>query len=122
MNPCIVFMVYIKTHGDCIMYQDIDFFQFQKRFMTEDRCKKYLLAKYQDVSLKEINNTILISNFVSDLIQSSNRDSGICLSCESLELMNRIKEISKDIIYNSHRLECYKKFAELMLKSIFEVL
>ena len=28
-----------------IMYQDIDFFQFQKRFMTENRCNKYLLAK-----------------------------------------------------------------------------
>ena len=27
------------------MYQDIDFFQFQKRFMTENRCNKYLLAK-----------------------------------------------------------------------------
>jgi hypothetical protein len=28
------------------MYQDIDFFQFQKRFATEKRCRQFLLKQH----------------------------------------------------------------------------
>ena len=76
----------------------------------------------QTVEFREINNTILIHNFIVDLCKSSSPDVGICFSKDYHELMNLIRGFSYDRIYNHQRLNSFKSYAQLLITNIFEFL
>lgn len=84
--------------------------------------RQYISNDIEPVDIREINNTILIHHFITDLCKSSNPESGIRLSDRSFQLMVGIKRISEDLIYDNPRLKYFKEFAKLMLESIFEAL
>jgi len=71
---------------------------------------------------REINNTTLIHSFVTNLCEISNPEKGLRLSEWHLELMKALRIISKDLIYESPRLEYSKLRARLIIYSIFKVL
>jgi len=72
--------------------------------------------------IKELTNTYLMHNFIVDLCESSNPKDGIRFSDEFLALINDVKAFNYEYIYNHKRLDMYKKFAQLIINSIFEVL
>jgi dGTPase len=84
--------------------------------------RRYLSDDFGDVDLLEINNTILIHHFVTDLLRTSSPEAGIRLSDSHFELMKGIRRISEHLIYNNPRLKYYNKLARLMLESIYEAL
>lgn len=85
--------------------------------------KPYLLSRKTDrLEVKRINNTFLIHCFIQDLIHSSKPKSGIRFSEERLELMKGLRELNDKLIYKHPRLNNYKKFAKLVLESIFQEL
>ena len=70
----------------------------------------------------EINNTILIHSFVSNLLKSSSPENGLCFSKWYLELMKSLRKVSERLIYESPRLKYSKERVKLILNSIFDVL
>lgn len=75
-----------------------------------------------DINFREINNTVLMHRFMMDLCQNSNPDAGIRFSEEHLRLINLIKKFNYENIYYHPRLEVFKKYAELVIQSIFDFL
>lgn len=72
--------------------------------------------------VNEINNTILMHDFIVDLCRSSSPETGIVFSKKYLELIRQLKEFNYHNIYRHDRLNHYKKYAKLILESIFGVL
>lgn len=75
-----------------------------------------------DVSLEHINNTVLISEFISDVCKNSSPEEGICLSPQRVHLMQLIKEFNYRHIYGHYRLEGYKEYAFIALNKIFNTI
>lgn len=72
--------------------------------------------------IKELNTTVIMHDFIIDLCENSTIKSGICLSQKNLDLMNALKKFNYESIYNHWKIENYKKFAELVISSIYEML
>lgn len=82
----------------------------------------HTIAYSIQVRLKEINNTALMHNFIIDLCRSSDPGKGIQFSNQYLEFINKLKAFNYSNIYLHPRLEPYKNFAELIIKSIYTTL
>lgn len=78
--------------------------------------------KLKDVSIDNINNTVLISEFITDVCKNSSPEKGISLSDERAYLMKLIKEFNYEFIYSHYRLRGYKEFAVIALRKIFNTL
>lgn len=72
--------------------------------------------------ISEINTTVIMHDFIIDLCENSNIKDGICLSKNNLQLMNALKKFNYESIYNHWKIENYKKYAELVISSIYEML
>ena len=71
---------------------------------------------------KTINTSVIINELVSDLIEHSNVENGICFSNEKQNFINSIKKFNYEKIYNNKQFNYYKKYAHLVINSIFEEL
>ncbi len=78
--------------------------------------------RFSGMSIEHINNTVLISEFISDVCKNSSPEKGICLSEQRVHLMKLIKEFNYQHIYGHYRLTGYKEFAEIALNKIFDTL
>ena len=97
------------------------------KILTRDQFSKLVLIlkedeKLKDVSLENINNTVLISEFIIDVCKNSSPETGIALSDERAYLMKLIKDFNGRYIYSNYRLEGYKEFASVALNKIFQTL
>lgn len=77
---------------------------------------------YTEARIRELNTTVIMHDFIIDLCQNSDIVKGICLSPNNLSLMKSIKDFNYDRIYNHWKIENYKKYAELVIRSIFDML
>ncbi len=73
----------------------------------------------EEFSISDINNTALMHDFIMDLCTHSSPDSGLSFSPEYLELINRVKEFNYKHIYNHPRLESFRKYARLIIESVY---
>ena len=71
---------------------------------------------------KTINNSVIINELVNDLIKNSSLKKGISFSNEKQNFINIIKQFNYDNIYNNKQFNYYKKYAHLVINSIFEEL
>lgn len=94
------------------------------RILTRSQLKELLqiTKSVGGKKIREINNTIVIHNFIIDLCKHSSPDNGICISTNTLQAMNSINKFNYDNIYLHERLEPYKKYAELIINTIYEIL
>lgn len=88
--------------------------------LTHSQVKELIRIVKKDFD--ELNNTVLIHNFIIDLCKNSSPEAGIRFSREYLELINAVKQFNYDNIYRHSRLEYYKKYAELIIDSIYQYL
>lgn len=72
------------------------------------------------VPINQINNTVLMHDFIINLCKNSNPEKGICFSDNYLEFINLIKKFNYQNIYHHERLKNYKKYVNLIIESIFE--
>lgn len=77
---------------------------------------------FTDAPLKELNTTVIMHNFIIDLCNNSTIQKGICLSPNNFGLMNALKKFNYEKIYCHWRIDNYKKYAELVIQSIFQML
>lgn len=83
---------------------------------------KTIVEKVGHDSIREINNTVLMHDFIRNLIAMSSPDNGIRFSDDYLELINSVKSFNYKHIYNHPRLIYFHDYAELILTSIFNIL
>lgn len=69
-----------------------------------------------------LNNTVLIHSLVVDLCKNSNPDNGIKLSESHYALMCEVKEFCYTHIYRNEKVEIYKRFVDLVIRTLYEVL
>ncbi len=93
-----------------------------KLLLKSRKLVPYLEENGEHVTIRKINNTALIHCLIMDLRNSSSPKLGIRFSKKRLELIKGLRELSRELIYEHHRLNQYKKFAKLVLESIFEEL
>lgn len=74
------------------------------------------------INNNNINNTILMHKFITDLCANSSPTNGICFSDEMLQLLNNIKDFNYKYIYKHQRLINYFKYAELVIDLIYSSL
>lgn len=83
---------------------------------------KLMIEKVGHASIREINNTVLMHDFIKNLLKMSTPETGIRFSDDYLELINSIKQFNYKNIYNHPRLIYFHAYAELIINSIFNIL
>ena len=83
---------------------------------------KKMLSPNSKAKLREVNNTVLMHNFIIDLCENSSPKEGIKISEESLKTMISVKDFNNKNIYFHPRLNNYGNYAELIIKIIFQTL
>jgi len=86
-----------------------------------------LLENFQEIFskkmlMKDLNNTNIMHNFIVDLCNNSNPDDGLKLSAKSFKFMKFIKDFNTKNIYTNEKLEPFKKYAFLMITTIYEAI
>ncbi len=81
-----------------------------------------IIRKFSSARIKEINNTVVLHELITDLCNNSSPEKGIRLSNRGSEIMTSLKEFNYRHIYFHDRLNNYKFYAELIMKSIFHTL
>ena len=78
--------------------------------------------EFGKIRVNEINNTLLMHHFIVDLCQNSSPKKGISFSANYLDLINTLKKFNYEYIYKHERLTNYKRYAELVIESIYQTL
>ena len=82
------------------------------------------LKIFKDIPGEEdiINNTNLINNLIYDLCENSSPEKGLCLSENTLNLMNRIKAFNYKYIYASDRIKPSTRYFRVVINEIYNLL
>lgn len=75
-----------------------------------------------NINMRFFSNTVLMHEFIIAICTDSSPDEGLILSSKYLELMDAVKKFNYNNIYGNERLKYYKEYAELIIKSIYDVL
>lgn len=94
------------------------------KILNRDSLKELqaIIGQVGESSIREINNTVLMHDFIKNLVSMSNPEDGIRFSDEYLQLINSVKSFNYKYIYNHPRLRYFHDYAELILVSIFNIL
>lgn len=91
--------------------------------MGEKRELKRIVAEITGISdLRDINNTVLMHGFITDLCTASSPEKGLGFSDTYLPYINSVKKFNYKHIYKHKRLDYFKDYARLIIGSIFDVL
>lgn len=91
-------------------------------FLGESDINELKEISKQYIDHECLNTTMLMHTLIFDIVNNSNPDVGICLSKNKYELFKRIKNYNYAHIYESKRFGIYKKYVDLILNSIYDVL
>lgn len=71
---------------------------------------------------KTINTTVIIHNFIISICENSSPESGIRLSEKYNQMLNDVKDFNTKAIYKNSKFDVYRKYAALVIRSLFEIL
>jgi len=83
---------------------------------------KKIIGEVEAVNIENINNAFFMNKFITDLCSNSSVEEGLRFSDKCLQFLNSIKEFNYENIYNHKRLEAFKKYVRLIIKSIYNTL
>lgn len=78
-----------------------------------------IVKAHTNQRLSDINNTIIMHNFIIDICNNSTPETGISFSQDHFNLMKELREFSYTYIYKHERLSTYQKYAQLVIESIY---
>ncbi|HHU79454.1 MAG TPA: HD domain-containing protein [Clostridiales bacterium] len=92
--------------------------------LTETQLNEFsrIIEKNRGAGLSNVNNTEIIHNLILDICKSSSPETGIRFSQSNLTLLKELREFSSTNIYNHERLKIFKRYARLIIESIFKTL
>lgn len=71
---------------------------------------------------KAVNTTVLINDLIVDLCEQSSPEKGLYFSDQYFRFISELKKFNYANIYNHWRLREFQKYAEVVLKTIFDTL
>ncbi len=87
---------------------------------AKDELKGILRRTGRDLGIREINNTVLMNEFILDLNRSSSPEAGIRLSEDHHEFLKAVRDFNYRRIYDNARLLPFKAYARLIINSMFD--
>jgi dGTPase len=69
-----------------------------------------------------MNTTVTIHSFVSDIINNSSPERGICLSDTALKHLDNLKQFNYRYIYRNERFDAYNRYCALVITEIYRYL
>lgn len=112
--------------SDTIAYLDRDIEDAMiYRILSNNQLKEIqqmIQRAFPQHNIEDISPKILSYYFINDLCSNSSVEDGLCLSDEAFNMMRQIKEYNTENICGHPRLQPFKKFATLVLETIFEKL
>jgi dGTPase len=108
--------------ADKISYLGRDISDALQLGFIDDNQKKKLEEIANKWGQNTIITTVVINLFISDLIENSTPDVGICFSKETFDNINELKKFNYATIYNNNKLSSYKKYCKLIIEEIFDFL
>ncbi len=81
-----------------------------------------IVAELKKVKVWQINNTILMNDFVLNLCKMSSPEKGILFSEKYLKMINSVKAFNYKHIYKHKRLQYFGDLAKLVINSLYKVL
>lgn len=69
-----------------------------------------------------LNTTLLIHELITNLCENSSPEQGLIMSSKNIEMMFEVKKYNYQYIYTNKKLDPFKKYVDLVIKSIFEAL
>ena len=78
------------------------------------------MARENDANV--MNTTVIMYNMITDICKHSSPDTGIALSHRMSQQLNAIKEFNYKYIYKHPRQEPFRKYSELVITQIFDLL
>lgn len=91
------------------------------RFLTDEDIQKLRGIAFRHAE-NEINTTVLIHNFIISICENSTPEKGIRLSEEYSSMLNEVKAFNYAHIYLNTKLNVYREYAGLIIRSVFGVL
>jgi dGTPase len=94
------------------------------KILTPSQVKELvrIVRPFSKGKIKQLNNTVVMHEFIIDLCRHSSPENGIKISGDALRLMNSIKQFNYRNIYYHSRLNTYREYAKLIIDSIYETL
>jgi len=89
---------------------------------SDIRKLKRAVRPYTSARIKALNTTVIMHDLIIDLCTNSSIERGLCLSPNYFNLMKALKQFNMDNIYNHWKIENYKKYAALVISSIYGML
>lgn len=84
------------------------------------------LVKLRNISKKygesTMNTTVIMHNFIINICENSSPKDGIRLDDKHNEMLKEIKNFNYDYIYTNKKFDTYRKYAGLIIRSIYETL
>lgn len=120
-NPCTWEGCVVKL-ADKIAYLGRDIEDAIRLGYLNKEQKETLYNMARITNQKAINTTVITHNMIIDLCSNSDPERGLTLSETMNEQLNAVKRFNYENIYNSVRLQPYKKYSKLIIRQIFEVL
>lgn len=71
---------------------------------------------------KVINTTVIIHNFIISICENSSPENGIRLSDEHNHMLKEVKDFNTRAIYKNQKFDVYRKYAALIIRSIYDTL
>lgn len=81
-----------------------------------------IVGEIKKIKVWQINNTILMNDFIINLCKMSSPEKGILFSEKYLNMINSVKSFNYKHIYKHKRLEYYSKLASLVINSLYSAL
>lgn len=90
-------------------------------FINEDEVSELrdIARKYGE---KVINTTVIIHNFIISICENSSPENGIRLSETYNKMLKEVKDFNIRAIYKNAKFDVYRKYAALVIRSIFDTL
>lgn len=108
--------------SDKIAYlgRDIEDALLLKIISRDDLREVYALGhKYGQ---KTVNTSVIMHELMGDLVENSSVENGISFSREKQNFIDSIKKFNYEKIYNNEKFSYYRRYANLVINSIFEEL
>ena len=69
-----------------------------------------------------VNTTVVTHSMIADVCANSTPEKGLCFSPEMFEILTQLKNFNMEKIYLNPRLLHYQRYAELIIRSLFDFL
>lgn len=106
--------------ADKIAYLGRDIEDALKLHIIKETDLEPLLKLARSYGHTAINTSVIMHEFIIDLIENSSEENGICMSGDKVSLMKEIKDFNYQKIYHNKKLNTFSTYSKLVIHTIFD--